>query len=109
MSDERRQHTRLKLHVPLELRTKGSHLSIRGETSDLSAGGLYVEMMFTLEIGTDVDITLQLGDATVRAVGKVVTCDRTVGNGIQFVTMLPEDHYELERFLKAAETEEKSR
>jgi hypothetical protein len=40
-------------------------------------------MMFTLEIGTKLDITLQVGDSTRLAAGEVVTCDCTVGNGIR--------------------------
>ena len=106
MTEERRQHARTKLHVPVELSVAGSESPIRGETADLSLGGMYIEMIFTLEVGTEVHITLQLGESTVLAVGRIVTCDRTVGNGIQFLTMLSEDHDELERFLVAAETEQ---
>lgn len=108
MSEERREHTRLKVRVPVELRPEASGTPIRAETADLSLGGCYIEMMFTLEIGAGLDITLQLGDSTVLVVGKVVTCDRTVGNGIQFTRMLPEDREELVRFLQAAEAKQKT-
>jgi len=108
MSEERRKHSRLKVRVPVELRTEGSEAPVRTETADLSLGGLYVEMMFTIDIGTALDITLRLGDSTLVAVGRVVTCDRTVGNGIQFRRMLPEDREELGRFLQAAEAKQKT-
>jgi len=103
MSEEKRKHTRLKLHVPVVLRPEGSRNPIRGETTDLSLSGFYVEMMFTLDIGTYVSITLQLGDTAVLGVGRVVTRDPQVGNGIQLTRVQPEDREELGRFLRAAE------
>lgn len=102
MSEERREHPRLKVRLPVELRPEAAKSPIRGETADLSLGGFYIEMTFTLEIGTEIDIALQIGDSTLLAVGEVVTCDRTVGNGIRFLRMLLEDREELERFLHAA-------
>ena len=104
MSEEKRRYARVKLRVPVELRTPNEN-PIRTETSDLSVSGFYVEMMFTLDVGTHLDIALRLGDATVVATGDVVTCDRTVGNGIRFTRILPEDKAELDRFLQAAAAE----
>jgi c-di-GMP-binding flagellar brake protein YcgR len=91
----------------VELRTEGDETPIRAETADLSLGGFYTEMSFTLEIGTQLNITLQLSDSTLLAVAEVVTRDRNVGNGIQFMRMLPEDREELDRFLQAAEAKQK--
>jgi len=82
---------------------QGSKSPIRTETDDLSLTGFYVEMMFTLNIGTPLDIRLQIGDTTVLALGKVVTSDPKVGNGISFMKMLPEDRQALAIFLQAAE------
>jgi hypothetical protein len=62
-------------------------------------------MMFTLEVGTQMDMALELGESTVLAVGTVVTCDRTVGNGILFTDMLAGDRKELEDFLKKIQVE----
>ena len=106
MSQEKRHDPRLKIRVPVELRAEGQASPVRADTTDLSAGGFYVEMMFTLEVGTKVDLTLQLGEATIVAMGEVVTCDRTVGNGIHFTKMLTEDREELARFLEAAKVAE---
>ncbi len=101
MAEEKRRHTRVKLRVPVEMRTPNQN-PIRTETSDLSLSGFYVEMLFTLEVGTQLDITLRLGDASIVAIGEVVTCDRTVGNGIRFTRILPDDKEEVQRFLQAA-------
>ncbi|MFZ1918808.1 MAG: PilZ domain-containing protein [Terriglobales bacterium] len=101
MSEEKRRHARVKIRVPVEMRTPNEN-PIRAETTDLSLTGFYVEMLFTLEVGTRLDINLRLGDATVVAVGEVVTCDRTVGNGVRFTRILPDDKEELDRYLQAA-------
>ncbi len=108
MTGERREHARLKVSVPVELRAKASEIPVRFHTADLSLGGCYIEMMFTLEIGTDLDMTLEIGDSTLLAAGKVVTRDQNVGNGIRFTRMLPEDHEELDRFLQVAVAEQNS-
>jgi hypothetical protein len=107
MSDEKREHPRLKVRVPMELRSEASDSPIRFETTDLSRSGCYIEMLFTLEVGAEVEVRFQLGDSTLLAVGKVVTCDRNVGNGIRFTRMLPEDREELGRFLKTTEADPK--
>ena len=66
MSEEKRNHSRLKVCVPVELQpATGS--PIRGKTADLSVTGFYIEMMFTLSLGTQVDIKLQVGDSTLLA------------------------------------------
>ena len=99
---EKRESNRVKVRVPVELQIEGSKGPIRTETADLSLTGFYVEMMFTLNVETPLDIKLQIGDTTVLAVGKVVTCDPTVGNGISFTKMLAEDRLALANFLQAA-------
>ena len=98
---EKRESNRVKVRVPVELQIEGKG-PIRTETADLSLTGFYVEMMFTLNVETPLDIKLQIGDTTVLAVGKVVTCDPTVGNGISFTKMLAEDRLALANFLQAA-------
>lgn len=91
--------------MPVELQPEITTSPIRTETADLSLSGLYVEMMFTLDLETQLDIKLQLGGSTVLAMGKVATCDRTVGNGILFTRMLSEDREELREFLQEVDTE----
>jgi hypothetical protein len=108
MDNERRNHPRLKLRVPVELIPETSDAPTCLYTSDLSRSGCYIEMLFTLEIGTKLDMTFQLGDSILLVVGEVVTCDRNVGNGIRFTKMLREDGEELTRFIQAAEAAQQS-
>jgi len=72
---------------------------LRAQTSDVSLGGCYVEMMFTLEVGTKVYLTLFISDAKVNVEGIVVTRDLQVGNGIRFTAMAVEDNARLRHFL----------
>ena len=102
---ERREHIRLKLKVPIEICLEGSDSPLRGATSDLSLGGCYLETIFPLPIGTNVELKLQLED-TLLVLATVVTCDPQVGNGIRFSRMLPEDLEQLRVFLEAAEKRE---
>ncbi len=98
----RREHPRVRVRVPVELRREGNEVPIGGVTSDISLGGCYIEMMFTLAKDTKLDITITI-DGTLLALGTVVTCDPNVGNGIKFTKMLPEDQEELRRYLEAAQ------
>ncbi len=102
---ERREHIRLKLKVPIEIYLEGSDSPLRSATSDLSLGGCYLETIFPLPIGTNVELKLQLED-TLLVLATVVTCDPQVGNGIRFSRMLPEDLEQLRVFLEAAEKRE---
>jgi c-di-GMP-binding flagellar brake protein YcgR len=104
---ERRGYKRLKVSVPIEMNLESSETPIRGATSDLSAGGCYIETMYPFPVGSLLDIKLQL-ENTLLIAARVVTCDPQVGNGIEFTKMLPEDRQELQAFLEATEQAQKS-
>src|ERR1700737_3521511 len=84
---EHRQHPRTRVTVTAELQQERALLRVK--TADLSIGGLYVEMMFTLEIGTKLNIVFWINDVKVSTGGVVVTRDIQVGNGIEFTDMAP--------------------
>ena len=48
---ERTQHPRTNVAVEVDLQSERTATPLRVKTTDLSIGGLYVEMMFTLEVG----------------------------------------------------------
>src|SRR5271163_3245773 len=104
----RRGYRRLKISVPVEMNLENSEIPVRGATSDLSAGGCYIETMYPFPSGTVVDMKLQL-ENTLLIAATVVTCFPQVGNGIQFTRMLPEDREELQAFLDAAEAAQTSK
>ena len=102
---QRREHPRFKASVPVEVHAEGSETPIRCATSDISLGGCYVETMFPFPVGTSLELKLQL-TGTLLILAKVVTSYPQVGNGIQFVRILPEDLDELRAFLDSLASQE---
>ena len=98
---ERRRFPRVKTEIPLELRHSGSPAPVRATTSEISLGGCYIETMFTLDVGTQVDVILWLDDQKVKAKGVIATRYPQVGNGIDLVEMTAEDRKKLEGHLAA--------
>lgn len=101
---ERRTHPRFAVRVPVEVHAEGSDAPLRCITSDISVSGCYIESMYPFPVGTSLDLKLQISE-TLLAAGKVVTCYPQVGNGIEFVRMLPEDREQLCKFIESVEEE----
>ncbi|MGA8490957.1 MAG: PilZ domain-containing protein [Terriglobales bacterium] len=100
---ERRKHPRIKVAIPIEFKPEGAAVASRAETADLSLVGCYVEMSFTLPVGTGLDLVLWVEDARLPTKAVVVTHHPQFGNGIEFVDMSQEHQAELEHFLKTCE------
>jgi hypothetical protein len=101
---ERRDQPRIKVKAPVELRFEDNDIPYRCATADMSLFGCYIETMFPFPVDTEVELKLE-ADATLLILGKIVTKDPQVGNGIQFVKMLPEDIEELRTFLDRVQKE----
>jgi c-di-GMP-binding flagellar brake protein YcgR len=99
---ERRRYPRTQTAVQIEFLPEGAAAPTHTHTTDLSLGGCYVEMNFTLQIGSKLDLVLWLGDEKVTTRAIVVTHHPYFGNGMQFVNMAPEDQAKLKRFLESA-------
>ena len=104
-SPERRKHPRFTVSVPVEVHAEGSDTPIRCTTSDLSLGGCYIESMYPFPVGSILDLRLQL-ENTLLIQARVVTSYPQVGNGMEFVRMLPEDRAELGKFLDSVAKEQ---
>jgi c-di-GMP-binding flagellar brake protein YcgR len=102
---KQRKHPRFQVKVPLEIHAEGSNTPFRCATADLSLGGCYLETMFPFPVGASLELKLQL-EGTLLIVAKVVAHYPLVGNGIQFVRILPEDLEELRAFLDSLATQE---
>jgi hypothetical protein len=95
-----RQYPRFEAALPIELRTVGTNAPLRAQTHDIGLGGLYVEMTFTQEISTALDIMLWIGDLKVSARGEVVSKHPSFGNGIKFTQLADENRERLNQFLQ---------
>jgi hypothetical protein len=93
-----RQYSRFEAALPIELRPLGANAPLRAH--DIGLGGLYVEMTFTQEISTALNITLWIGDLKVSARGKVVSKHPSFGNGIKFTQLADENRERLNQFLQ---------
>jgi c-di-GMP-binding flagellar brake protein YcgR len=97
---ERRKFPRVKSALALELRYAGCTAPVRATTSEISLGGCYIETMFTLDVGTKLDLVMWLDGQKLSAKGIIATRYPQVGNGIDITDMKAEDRARLEAFLK---------
>jgi len=98
---DRRRFPRVSVQVQIELHQQGSNVPLRTETTDLSRGGCYIQLMTTLAVGTYVTARLWLGDSALRFRGRVVTRHPQFGNGIMFLEFEGDGEQALARYLDA--------
>lgn len=94
-----RQYPRFRATLPIELRPKGTSAPLRAQTTDICLGGCYVEMIFTQEISTAVDIALWIGDLKLAAKGEIVSKHPSFGNGLKFTKLTEENQGHLSHYL----------
>jgi hypothetical protein len=104
MGQERRKYPRTKIAIPIEFKPDGASVASRAETADLSLIGCYVEMSFTMPVGTKLDIVLWVEEERLATKASVVTHHPQFGNGIEFLNMSQEDQARLADYLRMLET-----
>lgn len=72
---------------------------MRTATDEISLCGCYIETMFTMEVGTSLSLALSLKDEVIRCAGVVATKYPQVGNGIDFIDMVPDDRLKLSAYI----------
>jgi len=77
---------------------------MRLETTDLSRGGCYIQLLIPLSVGIRVQGTFWLDGYPVHVRGLVVTRHPQFGNGIMFVEFEGEGEQLLKRYLDAITT-----
>jgi hypothetical protein len=106
---ERRKYPRIKIAIPIEFKPEGATVASHAETADLSLVGCYVEMSFTLPVGSGLELGLWVEDQRLSLSGIVVTHHPQFGNGIEFLNLSQQDRAKLAHFLshQEARSEEK--
>ena len=99
---ERRRHPRIKAKIPVELRSSGQP-PMRTSTEEISVCGCYIETMFTMDLGTKLELVFSLLSDTLIVQGVVATKYPQVGNGIEFLDMAPQARRRLADFLATCE------
>jgi len=98
---DRRRYPRYSVQIQIELREDGSDVPIRTNTTDLSRGGCYVELMMPLPVGTHITATLWVSNCSVRTRGRVATRHPQFGNGIKFLEFKDTGEKVLAQYLDA--------
>lgn len=97
--EERRRHPRIKIHVSVEIHRGDETAPLRLSTDDISLCGCYVETMFTLEVGTKVEMTLWLNEEPIVTKAVVATKYPQLGNGFNFIDISAADLLKLGAFI----------
>jgi PilZ domain len=96
---DRRTSPRHTVNVQIEIRVEGEAVPLRLETTDLSRGGCYVQVMIPLSVGLRVQAKLWLDGTPIVIRGLVVTRHPQFGNGIVFVDFESDAEPTLNRYL----------
>ena len=99
---ERRKSQRYSVRAEIEIRELGSRAPSRGNTTDLSLSGCYVATIFPLPMGSTLDFTLWIGNASIKGRGFVTTCHPGVGMGINFSSLSNEEACRLKSYVHAS-------
>ncbi len=97
---ERRSAPRIPCAGTGQIQQKGVAFPTWAEVSDLSSGGCYVQMVFTIPRGSVVDVQLTINTRSFAALGEVVTSHPGVGMGIKFIELTPENQKTLSEILQ---------
>ncbi len=97
---ERRSAPRIRCSGTGQIRQGGVAFPIWAKVTDLSSGGCYVEMVFTIPRGSEVDVRLTINTRDIQAKGRVVTSYPGVGVGIKFTGMTEENRVTLAEILR---------
>jgi PilZ domain-containing protein len=88
---ERRGAKRVKCSGTAQVSQAGVAFPIWAKVADLSLGGCYLELVFTIPRGTSVTLRLTVLNQTFAAKGVVVTFHPGVGNGFRFLEIAPDE------------------
>lgn len=97
---ERRRHARYTVQVPIEILLEDTQISARCETTDLSQGGCYIQLVVPLPVGIRLHATLWLDGYPIVIRGLIVTRHPDFGNGIMFVDIEGQGEALLTRYLE---------
>jgi len=98
-----RRYPRVRVNLPAEAKHVMENFPRRGQISNVSEGGAYLEMVQTLEPPTCVDVALWLNNEKIQARAEVVTRNAHLGNGIRFIRMADADKKKLRDFIETTQ------
>jgi hypothetical protein len=100
MDSERRRAPRYPIIADAEVTEIVSETSLSARTSDLSAGGCFLDTLNPSPEGTEVVVKISRADTTFTARGKVVFLFPNAGMGVMFTSVPASQQAVLERWLE---------
>jgi hypothetical protein len=99
LSTDKRRHPRYKCEGSVEFRTDSIDVRTWATVTDISSSGCYVEMQATSQVGTHVDMVIEVKSIRVRGKGVVKTSYPLLGMGIAFTEITEAEQARLEELL----------
>jgi len=96
---EQRQFPRQSCRIESLVALEGTSMNVPAKVTDISFSGCYLEMLSPLPVDSLIELTLNPGDTTLHAHGKVRYSQMGMGMGVAFTGVAPED---FEKLLKLA-------
>jgi c-di-GMP-binding flagellar brake protein YcgR len=96
---QRRAAKRCKMVASAEVTDLASNTRLSARTSEIGIGGCYVDAMNPFPVGTIVHVRILRDKGAFEAQAKVAYCDLTMGMGVAFTEIAPEQRAMLEDWL----------
>jgi len=100
MDSERRRVPRYPIIADAEVTEIASEAKLSARTSDLSAGGCFLDMINPSPEGTEIVVRISRADTTFTARGKVVFQFPNMGMGVMFTSVPASQQAVLEKWLE---------
>ena len=104
MDSERRRHPRFAIIADAEVIEIASDTKLSAKTSDLSAGGCFLDMLNPSPEGTEIAVRISHADTTFTARGKVVFVFPNMGMGVMFTDVPASQQAILQKWLEELST-----
>ena len=98
---DRRPLPRYIFRCEVELSQNGNGAPLRGVISDISVSGCYVETITPEPAGTRLELRFQANGQPMRLPGLVRVVHPTMGMGVEFVNLSPENRKRVEGLVQA--------
>jgi c-di-GMP-binding flagellar brake protein YcgR len=104
MESDRRRHPRFAIIAEAEVTEIASDTKLSARTSDLSAGGCFLDMLNPSPEGTEIAVRISHADTTFTARGKVVFVFPNMGMGVMFTDVPASQQAILQKWLEELST-----
>ena len=100
MDSERRRAPRYPIIADAEVIEIASDKELTAKTSDLSAGGCFLDMLNPSPEGTEILVRISYANSTFTALGRVVFLFPNMGMGVMFTSVDAEQQAILQKWLE---------